>query len=143
MACSVALGLWMVGCSKKEAATETPAASAKPKSAADAAGQAQPAAETAAADAGADTGGGGGDFRSQWNSYDTAIKKKDYESAAGVLLKAQLSKAPMTQQQGFDYINHMRELSKKIADAAASGDPNAQRAAEMMRQVQAMQMMRR
>ena len=65
------------------------------------------------------------------------MKKRDYEAAVKAMLTLQTANVPMTQQQGFDQINRMRDLSRMITEAWSRGDANAARAAEMLRNIHA------
>ena len=65
------------------------------------------------------------------------MKKRDYEAAVKSMLTLQMANTPMTQQQGFDQINRMRDLSRMITEAWSRGDANAARAAEMLRNMHA------
>jgi hypothetical protein len=73
---------------------------------------------------------------------DLAVQRRDYEAAAKAMLQLQMSNQRLTEQQGFDQVNRMRQLSKMITDAWARGDTNAARAAELLRKVQAARTMR-
>jgi len=72
---------------------------------------------------------------------DARLQNQDYEGAVDVILRAQLAaqqqQAMLSDQQRLNYHNRMRMLQKQIADAMASGDPNAQRAAQLLMQYNA------
>jgi hypothetical protein len=126
------LAAWMLvtGCGKKEEA-EAPApatAEAEPPAAAEAAPE--PASDTPPAPV--------VDAAAAFAEQDRAMRNKDFEAAADAMIRLQMSNVQMTEQQAYDQVNRMRDLSKQIADAYASGDPKAIRAAEMMRQAQRM-----
>jgi len=123
-ALAVGGSLVLIGCSKKE---ETSTPPAEPTAAAPAPGVADE--KEPDRTAGESAGTALAEARQ-------AMQKSDYETAADLLLRAEA--APMTEQQAFARIDQMRELSKRIADAAASGDPKAMRAAELMKRYQAM-----
>jgi hypothetical protein len=114
------------GCSKKEEpAPEAAVAAPAPVPEAAAPAENTPAAPVAPV--------GNVDVKSSFSQSDAALKKKDYETAADALIRLQVARVPMTEAQGFDRINRMRDLQKQIADAMMSGDPNAKRAAELLR----------
>lgn len=62
--------------------------------------------------------------------YDAAVKKQDYTQATDVLLRMNAQNV-----QGADTLNRMRQLQDDVARAAASGDPKARQAAEMLRRL--------
>jgi Arc/MetJ-type ribon-helix-helix transcriptional regulator len=68
---------------------------------------------------------------------DVRVENGDYESAVDVMLRAQAARQAMSDSQRLDQHNRMRTLQKQIADAMASGDPNAQRAARLLQQYNA------
>jgi hypothetical protein len=72
---------------------------------------------------------------------DARVQNQDYEGAVDVILRAQIAaqqqQAMLSDQQRLNYHNRMRLLQKQIADAMASGDPNAQRAAQLLMQYNA------
>lgn len=111
------------GCGEKEATVETPSVVAEDADSSSAAEPAQAAADSSGSS-------------SQWSTYNAALEKDDYEKAADSLMKMQFqSGGQASVEQGLEQINKMRELSKVIADRAASGDPSAMRAAAMMQQI--------
>jgi len=61
-----------------------------------------------------------------------AIKSKDYDKAASMLLN--LQRAPMTDEQSMQVLNQMRQFQQNLAGAVVSGDPNAKAAAARLRQ---------
>jgi hypothetical protein len=61
-----------------------------------------------------------------------AIKSKDYDKAAAMLIN--LQRAPMTEEQSMQVLNQMRQFQQNLAGAVASGDPNAKAAAARLRQ---------
>lgn len=77
----------------------------------------------------------------QVQQFDTRMQNRDFEGAADVILRAQLAaqqqQEMLSPQQRIDNHNRMRMLQKQIADAMASGDPNAQRAARLLMQYNA------
>jgi hypothetical protein len=79
----------------------------------------------------------------QLQVLDTRMANQDYEGAVDVILRAQIAaqqnQSALSDQQRIDYHNRMRQLQKQIADAIASGDPNAQRAARLLMQYNAAQ----
>jgi hypothetical protein len=89
------------------------------------------------------TGEGGGvavSPETAFNNYDQRTQTRDYEGAVDALLQLQYSQAQLSGQNRMDYNNRMRAIQKQIASAMASGDPNAMRAAELLkRQAAAMQ----
>jgi hypothetical protein len=131
MLASVVSGLLLLGCGKKEAPIEAqpPAAVAETN-----ATQEATAAATQAPIIEPPTDSSG--LKTKFTDADKAMKTKDYETAAKALLAVQLSKVPLTEQQGFDQVNRMRQLSRLIAEGSADGDPKAKRAADLLREVQ-------
>jgi hypothetical protein len=79
--------------------------------------------------------------QAQIAQIDNRMQSQDYEGAADVILRAQIAaqqqQSMLTDQQRLDYHNRMRMLQKQVADAMASGDPNAQRAARLLMQYNA------
>ena len=77
----------------------------------------------------------------QMRQVDIRMQNQDYEGAVDVILRAQIAaqqqQSMITDQQRLDQHNRMRMLQKQIADAMASGDPNAQRAARLLMQYNA------
>jgi type IV secretory pathway VirB10-like protein len=65
---------------------------------------------------------------------DRRVQQRDYEGAVDILLRAQMAQRQLTAAQRADQYNRMRQVQKEIADAMASGDPNAQRAARLLMQ---------
>jgi hypothetical protein len=61
-----------------------------------------------------------------------ALKSKDYETAAAVLLAAQQQKR-LTDQQAMAVRNQMVALQRSLVSAVASGDPKAKAAADLLR----------
>ena len=61
-----------------------------------------------------------------------AIKSRDYDKAAAMLIN--LQRAPMTSDQSMQVLNQMRQFQQNLAGAVASGDPNAKAAAARLRQ---------
>jgi outer membrane lipopolysaccharide assembly protein LptE/RlpB len=64
-----------------------------------------------------------------------ALKEKNYDKAAVSLLQIDRQSAgrPLTMEESFAYNKRMVELQSALAQAAADGDPRAQRAVEMLR----------
>ncbi|MCL4178399.1 MAG: hypothetical protein KJ072_11745 [Verrucomicrobia bacterium] len=127
----VVLSLAFAGCKKEEA---PPPAAAAPVEAAEPAPAPAPEpvyAQPAPAD----------DVQAQIAQIDTRMQSQDYEGAADAILRAQIAaqqqQSMLTDQQRLDYHNRMRMLQKQVADAMASGDPNAQRAARLLMQYNA------
>ena len=121
--------LVLVGCSKKQAAPEATAPALNTNTA-----EAAPAEPPAVAAPLTSVPSSSADVSSKLTEAQKAIKNKDLETAAAGLVAIQFSNAKMTEQQGFDQINRMRELSKMIAEGG--NDPRAKRAAELLRQAQ-------
>lgn len=78
------------------------------------------------------------DVQANLSQVDYQVQNQNYEGAVDVILRAQIAaqqqQAQLNAQQRLDYHNRMRLLQKQIADAMASGDPNAQRAALLLKQ---------
>jgi PBP1b-binding outer membrane lipoprotein LpoB len=81
------------------------------------------------------------DVQAQMQQIDTRMQNQDYEGAVDAILRAQIAaqqqQAMISDQQRLDYHNRMRNVQKQIADAMASGDPNAERAARLLMQYNA------
>ena len=126
------LALGLVGCGKEETpAATTPVAEVAPAPAPEAAPAIQPDAPPT------------DEVAAQIQQFDTRMQNRDFEGAADVILRAQLAaqqqQSTLSAQQRVDNHNRMRLLQKQIADAMASGDPNAQRAARLLMQYNASQ----
>jgi hypothetical protein len=127
----------ITGCSKKPEATpaaqvtsatdtnQTPAADAQP---ADAAAQAQPQAPTGPV---LDTSQMSGDAKAAMADADAAMRQREYEKAVRTMLAIQ--QAQLSAQQAAAAHQQMINLQRSLAQAAASGDPNAQAAAQILR----------
>jgi hypothetical protein len=129
--CSALTLILSAGCGKKEA---PPAAAAPVESAPAAASDPAPQpvyAQPAPVD----------DVQAQMQQIDTRMQNQDYEGAVDAILRAQIAaqqqQAMISDQQRLDYHNRMRNVQKQIADAMASGDPNAERAARLLMQYNA------
>ena len=70
------------------------------------------------------------------DDIEAAILKEDYEKAVDGLVVMQYSGRITTQQQAYDHANRMRAMKDKLIDAINSGDPQAQRAAQLLMQMQ-------
>ena len=71
-----------------------------------------------------------GNFAAAEESLDNG----DYEKAAQVLLKMQMSGALKNSKDSWKYSSLMSEVQSVLASAAADGDKKAQRTIEMLRQ---------
>jgi hypothetical protein len=128
------LALTVAGCGKEETpAAATPVAEVAPTPAP--APEAAPAIQPDAPPT--------DEVAAQVQQFDTRMQNRDFEGAADVILRAQLAaqqqQEMLSPQQRIDNHNRMRLLQKQIADAMASGDPNAQRAARLLMQYNASQ----
>ncbi len=127
-----ALALVSVGCGKEE----TPAAVAPVAEVAPAPAPASEPAQAILPDAPPTD-----EVQAQVQQFDTRLQNRDFEGAVDVILRAQLAAQQqqdmLSSQQRIDNHNRMRLLQKQIADAMASGDPNAQRAARLLMQYNA------
>lgn len=75
------------------------------------------------------------DVAATMGSADKAMQQNDYVAATDALLKLQMSGAMKNNDQAkVDHYARMVELQRKVAEAAASGDAKAQRAAALLRQ---------
>lgn len=63
-----------------------------------------------------------------------SLDKGDYEKAAQVLVKMQMSGALQNSKDSWKYSSLMSEVQTMLASAAADGDKKAQRTIEMLRQ---------
>lgn len=124
-----ALAAALVGCgSKEEEVASTPA----PPPAATEETAAAPAQEESTTD---DLSVPSVDVTATMSAADNAMKQSDYVTATDALLKLQMSGAMKNNDQArVDHYARMVELQKRVADAAASGDAKAQRAAALLRQ---------
>jgi hypothetical protein len=127
-----ALALVSIGCSKEEApAAVAPVAEVDPAPA-----PAPEATQAILPDAPPTD-----EVQAQVQQFDTRLQNRDFEGAVDVMLRAQLAAQQqqdmLSAQQRVDNHNRMRLLQKQIADAMASGDPNAQRAARLLMQYNA------
>ncbi len=118
-----------VGCSKGEEVAETPAAPAA-AAAAPAEGEEPPAEEAASEESTTETFVVDMSQPATPADYDSAFKKRDFLKATDVVLRMDAQNV-----QGADTLNRMRELQDEIARAAASGDPKAKQAADMLRRI--------
>lgn len=112
------------GCGQKDAEPETAAAPA-----------AAPATETAAP--AEDSSGGTTDSivldatqQVTPADYEAAVKGKDYVRAADAILRMNAQNTA-----GANSVSRMHELQDEVARGVANGDPNAKRAAEMLRRI--------
>lgn len=126
----------MAGCSKKPQATpaaqatdtnQAPAADAQPADAT-AQAQAQPQAPTGPV---LDTSQMSGDAKAAMADADAAMRQREYEKAVRTMIAIQ--QAQLNAQQAAAAHQQMINLQKSLAQAAASGDPNAQAAAQILR----------
>lgn len=62
--------------------------------------------------------------------YEAAVKGKDYVRATDAVLRMNAQNT-----QGANSVSRMHELQDEIARGVAAGDPNAKRAAEMLRRL--------
>ncbi len=117
----------LVGCSKTEEVAETPA---PPAAAAPAEGEEAPAEEASSEESTTETFVVDMTQPASPADYDAAFKKRDFLKATDVVLRMDAQNV-----QGADTLNRMRELQDEIARAAASGDPKAKQAADMLRRI--------
>lgn len=120
-------GSLATGCKKKETASAPPPPAAQPEAAPQA-----PAPAAAGQPAPAPVIEQPVNVQASWRDSETAAKKKDYETAAASLLKVYVIAPALPEKEALDNFNRMRDLQKQIADAAAAGNPSAQRALQMM-----------
>jgi hypothetical protein len=116
------IGLLIAGCSKKEAAVAPPPAPVAAAPAADnSADNSQPPVASPAV---------------QYTAADmqSAMKTKDYDKAAAVMISLQRPAVPLTPAQSAVVQDQMRAFQRELAGALASGDPKAKAAAERLRQ---------
>lgn len=121
----------MCGCSKKADQSSAPQPAA-PEVAA------TPAQGTPAADAAAQPPSGPvldasqmGDAKQAMADADAALRQRNYEKAVRTMLAIQ--QAQLTAQQAEAARQQMYSLQRNLANAIASGDPNAAAAAEILR----------
>ncbi len=75
------------------------------------------------------------DIRASIRAADAALQRNDLVSATDALLKVQVSGAlKNSPEAAVDHYQRMVELQRRVADAMVSGDPNAERAAALLRQ---------
>jgi Arc/MetJ-type ribon-helix-helix transcriptional regulator len=72
---------------------------------------------------------------------DALVQQRKYESAVDAMLRAQAAQSgrQLTDAQRLDNHNRMRLLQQQVAQAMASGDPEAKRAARLLQQYDAAQ----
>ena len=65
---------------------------------------------------------------------DALVQQRKYESAVDAMLRAQAAQAgrQQTDAQRLEYHNRMRLLQQQVAQAMASGDPEAQKAGRLL-----------
>lgn len=123
------------GCSKKAGDTPTPTAGSQPASAANPAPaqDAQSADATPQAPSGPvlDTSQLQGDAKQAMADADAAIRQREYEKAARTLMAIQ--QAQLNAQQAAAARQQMISFQRTLANAVASGDPNAKAAADLLR----------
>ena len=81
-------------------------------------------------------GGTSGAVNMSIEEIEAAILKEDYEKAVDGLVVMQYSGRIQNQQQAYEHMNRMRAMKDKLIDAVNSGDPQAQRAAQLLMQMQ-------
>jgi hypothetical protein len=72
------------------------------------------------------------DTKAAMSAATEAIKARQYEDATKLMLALQAQK--LNEQQAAALHGQMMQLQKNLADGIANGDPNAQAAAEMLRE---------
>jgi hypothetical protein len=123
------LSALLVGCSKKQA--ETPAAAAPADTGTTATAAQQAAAPAQEGPAIIVNNVNTADTKATMSAAAAAIKAKQYEDATKLILALQAQK--LSEQQAAAVHNQMIQLQQNVANGVASGDPNAQAAAEMLR----------
>ena len=116
----IAIAMLIAGCGKKDA-TQNPSATGTPT---------QAPATTAEAPAPSGTAAPA-QPTVKMTDVQTAIHQKDYEKAAATLLV--LQKQPATPQEGWAVNAEMQKFQGQLAAAAATGDPKAKAAIELLR----------
>ncbi len=111
----------VIGCSKKE----TPPATAVVTPAADTSVAAPATAAAPAANAVTDA-------QRIFAEADAALKAREYQKAVEAMLAAQRQR--LSEQQSLQSRNRMIQLQSALANAAASGDPNAKAAIQRLRE---------
>lgn len=138
--CVGASSLMLVGglltaCSKKtdQAASQNPQPAAEDTNAAVAAAQATPAADAPPQPSGPvlDTSQMAGDAKQAMADADAALRQKQYEKAVRTMLAIQ--QAQLNAQQAEAARQQMIALQRNLANAIASGDPNAVAAGQLLR----------
>jgi hypothetical protein len=120
----VAANLLLLGCSKKQAADESPQAA--PEAAASAPAPANPSAPASAAPL------PGNAFNPAIAAAQQAQKAKEYDKAAEGLIA--LQRKQLSDQQAAALQSQMRKLQSDLVGALASGDPKAKAAADKLRE---------
>ena len=72
-------------------------------------------------------------IQGNFEAAEKSLDEGDYEKAAQVLLKMQMSGALQNSKDSWKYSSLMSEVQSVLASAAADGDKNAQRTIEMLR----------
>jgi hypothetical protein len=126
-------GLIVTGCSKSETYVE-PAPAYDPAPVVQA-----PAPQQAPAPRGVPPPPTEADF--DIRQVDALVQQRKYESAVDTMLRAQAAQSgrQLTDAQRLDNHNRMRLLQQQVAQAMASGDPEAQKAARLLQQYNAAQ----
>jgi hypothetical protein len=132
LACAVA-GFVLVGCGKKDAYVE-PAPVHPPDPAV---AQTPPSPAQAPTPRGVPPPPTEADF--DIRQVDALVQQRKYESAVDTMLRAQAQAGRQTDAQRLDHHNRMRLLQRQVAQAMASGDPEAQKAARLLQQYNASQ----
>jgi hypothetical protein len=119
----------LLGCSKKD----QPAPAQPTSTAAAPAADAQPADATAQQPSGPvlDASQMTGDPKAAMAEADAAIRQREYEKAVRTMLAIQ--QANLNAQQAAQAHQQMLNLQRNLANAVASGDPNAKAAVEILR----------
>jgi predicted small lipoprotein YifL len=114
----------LAGCGQKEAEPEAAAATTTEAPASEAAAPAE--------DSGSTTDSIVLDATQQVTpaDYEAAVKGKDYVRAADAILRMNAQNTA-----GANSVSRMHELQDEVARGVANGDPNAKRAAEMLRRI--------
>lgn len=73
-------------------------------------------------------------IKNSFAAAEESLDKGDYDKAAQVLLKMQMSGALKNNEDSWRYSSLMTEVQTVLASAAADGDEKAQRTIEMLRQ---------
>lgn len=132
VALAVLASLVLVGCGKKQAGTPTPTAATPADTGATATAASEPAPAEQPAPAIVVNNINTADTKAAMSAAAAAAKARQYEEAVKLMIA--LREQRLNEQQAAAYHNQMIQLQRNLADGVANGDPNAQAAAQILRE---------